>query len=138
MAREEGERDKTQRASERDYLKMKKSITKKETRPSLSSPPSLLAHLAAPSVHLVSAESIGARSLTMESHLGAPVPEDLTEPSSCTWTQKVVPGNPALDAALSSHSLHSTAFAGVSCQSRSCFSRVFSSWRCFSWREREE
>ena len=95
-------------------------------------------HLAAPSVNLVSTESSGARSLTIESHRGAPVPDDRTEPSSCTWTQKVVPGSPALDAALSSHSRHSPALAGVSCQSRSCFSRDFSSWRCFSWRERDE
>ena len=97
-----------------------------------------LSYLAAPSVNLVSTESSGARSLTIESHLGAPAPDDRTDPSSCTWTQKVVPGSPALDAALSSQSRHSLAFDGVSCHSFICFSRDFSSWRCFSWRESEE
>ena len=135
-----------ERGKEREHLKekkMKKKIgrrfkSQKKSKLSSLSLTTLIIHLAAPSVNLVSIESSGARSLTIESHRGAPVPEDLTEPSSCTWTQKVVPGRPALDAALSSHSRHSPAFAGVSCQSRSCLSRDFSSWRCFSWRERDE
>ena len=116
--------------------KLSKSSQKKEAKLSLFF--SFSFHLAAPSVNLVSTESIGAKSLTIESQRGAPVPEERTEPSSWTWTQKVVPGSPALEAALSSHSRHAAVLAGVNCQSLSCLSRDFSSWRCFSWREREE
>ena len=130
----ERERQKTKR--ERTISKSwKKIVHHKEISPHPHPP---VPHLAAPSVSLVSIESSGARSLTSASHLGAPVPEALTDPSSCTWTQNVVPGSPALDAAPSSQPLHSAAPLGRSCQSRSCFSRDFSSCRCFSWRERDE